>query len=148
EAVAKVFPGLGDVLPDTLRDPRKARASARALYRLALRPGRPLLGWTGVARTAEQLEKALGDEAAEHRAMAAFARRVAQRRHGAQAPLPWPSDEVLRQTHALVRYTMLAHVLQSITESGEPNLEEVLQRARGQQPPLPRTSRGGTTLAG
>ncbi|HLT29580.1 MAG TPA: hypothetical protein VK013_06030 [Myxococcaceae bacterium] len=148
EAVAKVFPGLGDVLPDTLRDPRKARASARALYRLALRPGRPLLGWTGVARTAEQLEKALGDEAAEHREMAAFARQVAQRHHGAQAPLPWPSDEVLRHTHALVRYTMLAHVLQSITESGEPNLEEVLEKAREQAPPLLHCERGGLRLWG
>lgn len=148
EAVAKVFPGLGEVLPDTLKDPRKARASARALYRLALRPGRPLLGWTGVARTAEQLEKALGDGAEGHREMATFARQVAQRHHGTEAPLPWPSDEVLRQTHALVRFTMLAHVLQSITESGAPNLEEMLQRARDEAPPLLQCERGGLRLWG
>lgn len=148
EALSQVFPGLGASLPETVREPQDVRASARALYRLALRPGRPLLGWNGVARSAEQLEKALADDAPSYREMAGFARRVAQRHDGASARQPWPSDEVLAQTHAMVRYTMLAHVLQSVIESGDPDLEEMLAKAQAQAPPLLQCERGGLRLWG
>jgi len=147
-ALHHVFPGLDRVTPASWKSPGTAAAAARQLYRLAMRPVRPLLGWKGVASAAGALHEALPADDHVHRVQVAFARQVALRHEGAAAPLAWPAHEVLMHMQAPVRLTVLAHVVQAAIEVGAPDLADTLERARAHVPRLRDAERGGLRLMG
>lgn len=147
-ALRCVFPDLEHVTPASWKTPELAIAVARQLYRLAMRPVKPLLGWKGVAHAAQALLEALPADDHVHRAQVSFARQVALRHEGAPARLEWPPDDVLMRMQAPLRLTLLAHVVQAATEVGAPDLAGTLDRARAHVPRLRDAERGGLRLMG
>jgi hypothetical protein len=148
EALEAVLPGLGETTPQAWRTPGVARAVARQLFQLILRPQKPMLGWGGVVRAAESLLEALPADDREHQRLVAFTGEVARRHQGLRAPLPWPDDDALARAQAPVRLTLLAHVVQAATDAGASDLALQLERVRALAPGIRDCEQGGLALWG
>ncbi len=142
ELIDAAFPGLATRLPEELKEPERARAVARQLFRLAMLGDVPLLGWRHVAVAASEVQKLFPADTPEW-GYAGFASAVALRHEGETAILPWPPTSVLAETPAVIAQMHLAHVVQAAADGATDELSTFIDRALWRLPRDPRAQHEG-----
>ncbi len=119
---------IAELLLDQWRDPADASEAVADVFDLATRGSNLLLGWSGVERASAELA-AREDLSAGDRHRAEIARRIARRHTGvpdAEIPFDEPWLPALR---GAIRPRVMAHVVQSHTDSCSSRWEEVVALA-------------------